>query len=168
MKRNGRLNEHYFLWLLQQVEWYEIDAYDYKDLLFKLHNITFTWLIGFDSNRAAKGISLRYEWNRSFDGNNEPCSVLEMLIALARDWEHELTYDFKKGDRSAMWFWVMIENLGLLDGGEIEEKVSVWLNREFDKSGNGSPFPLKRPHRDQRKIQIWFQVNDFVMENVEI
>lgn len=168
MRRNGRMNEHYFLWLLQQVEWHEIDAYKYKDLLLELHTITFTWLIDRDANRASKGLGLRYEWNHTFDGDGEPCSVLEMLIALARDWEHELTYDFHKGDRSALWFWVMLENLGLLDSYHTEDLVHSWLVRDFDYDGVGSPFPLKKAHRDQRNLEIWLQVNDFVMENVEI
>ena len=164
---NGNGVKNYFLWLLQQVEWYEIDTYEYKDLLWDLFNMEFTWVIDRDANRASKGLGLRYEFNRTFK-YNKPCSVLEMLIALSRDWEHELTYDFQKGDRSSLWFWVMLENLDILDAYHVEDIVHSWLVRDFDYNGVGSPFPLKKAHRDQRNLEIWLQVNDFVMENVEI
>ena len=101
--------------------------------------------------------------------------VLEMLLALARDWEHEITYDFHLGDRSPQWFWTMVGNLGLLNYpdyefnlNEVEEIVDVWITRKFSKSGDGSIFPVKNWGSDQRKLEIWLQLQNFVMENVDI
>lgn len=179
-----KYDRNYFLWLLQKVEWYEIDAYEYKELLWLLFTYDFTWTIENDANRAAKGINLRYEYLQRGDYSKRPCSVLEMLIALAHDWEHEITYDFQKGDRSALWFWVMLENLGLLDppvfhqkSGEPPENlvnhqifgeiIGGWLGREFREDGVGSPFPLKFPPDNQKKVEIWQQLQSYVIENVE-
>ena len=174
-------NRHYdyFEWLLDKVRYKFVRTDDYRLLLSYLFYREFTWLIPFDSNRAENGIGLRYEFEteHGFCGRNvdEPCSVLEMLIALARDWEHEITYDFHKGDRSAKWFWTMIDNLGLLNYPdfefneyEIEEIIDVWLTRKFSKSGEGSIFPVKNWGSDQKQLEIWLQLQNYVLENCEI
>lgn len=165
----------YFLWLLNRIDDGSGRVGEYEELLWYLYNREFTWVIEHDANRAAYGLDLRYEFSPSYYDGEKPCSVLEMLVALAYCWEHEITYDYRLGDRSAVWFWLMLENLGLLDvygdpsfDQEIEEIVNIWLKREFSHTGFGSPFPLLIPHRDQRKIEIWLQVQDFVLENVKI
>ena len=161
-------NRNYFLWLLHKIEWYSIDVYEHEDLLKYLFDTEFTWTIDHDANRAAKGLNLRYEYNKKWDYGDTPCSVLEMLIALARDWEHEICYDFEKGDRSALWFWTMIKNLKLMDSNEYSKILKKWLSREFDEDGYGSPFPRKNCDKDQRKVEIWMQLQGYVLENVEI
>ena len=171
-------NKSYFLWLLEKIEWYEVDVYEYKKLLWLMYQKEFVWSVDHDENRASKGLNLRYEYDPKMDCKDEPCSVLEMMIALAHDWEHEICYDFTKGDRSAKWFWVMIENLGLNQfndrnwSGESARMsnnlIEFWLDRKFDFDGNGSPFPRKLNDKDQRKVEIWMQVQGYVLENVEI
>jgi hypothetical protein len=175
-------NRQYFEWLLDKTRCHYVNTDNYRSLLEYLFNYPFTWSIPFDSNRAENGIGLRYEFESEcgFVGrtDDEPCSVLEVLIALARDWEHEITYDFHKGDRSAQWFWTMVGNLGLLEYpdsrfspgimDEIEEILEVWLTRKFSKSGMGSVFPVKNWYGDQRKVEIWMQLQNYVMENIEI
>ena len=174
-------NRNYFLWLLKKIEWYEIDVYEHKELLEILYNTEFVWSIENDANRASKGLNLRYEYDKNWDYGEIPCSVLEMLIALARDWEHEITYDFKKGDRTAKWFWVMLENLGVfhtnylssyqISGNYtsfVNQKLVYWMGREFDEHGVGSPFPIKNIPDNQKKVEIWMQLQNYVVENVEI
>lgn len=169
----------YFEWLLDKIEYRYIRTEDYTLLLKYLYEREFTWIIPFDSNRAENGIGLRYEFKSEygFTGrtDDKPCSVLEMLIALARDWEHDITYDFHKGDRSSQWFWTMIDNLELLnypnlefDSHEVEEILEVWLSRKFLKSGKKSVFPVKNWDTDQRNLEIWLQLQNYVMENCEI
>ena len=135
----------YFEWLLDKTRCHFVNTDNYTYLLEYLFDYPFTWVIPFDSNRAENGIGLRYEFQTEcglMSGkDDEPCSVLEVLIALAHDWEHEITYDFHKGDRSPRWFWTMINNLGLLEYpnwkfspgimDEIEEILDVWLTRKF-------------------------------------
>lgn len=169
------IRNEYFLWLLKRIEIDDIDIEDYTCLLTHLYEMDFYWVLDLDKNLASRGLSLRYEFNPDMDLGTKNCSVLEMMVALSWGWEHELTYDFQIGDRSALWFWVMIENLGLLSyHNRSYQKNTVtgilvyWLDRRFDYSGNGSPFPLKNAKRDQRNLIMWLQINDFVMENVEI
>lgn len=175
-------NRQYFEWLLDKTRCRYVNTNDYSRLLEYLFNYEFTWLIPFDSNRADNGISLRYEFESEtgFIGrtDDEPCSDLEMLIALARDWEHEITYDFHKGDRSPQWFWTMINNLGLLEYpnwrispgvmDEIDEILDVWHTRKFSETGIGSPFPVKNWYGDQKTVEIWMQLQNYVIENIEI
>lgn len=180
-----RNSDAYFLWLLDKIRIDDINVDDYTELLKILFEIEYTWVIPDDANRASDGLNLRYEFNHTYNGGGLPCSVLEMMIALARDWEHEITYDYRIGDRSGLWFWVMVENLGLLEytnhqlltkttrksGGKkylVEYLVAKWLDREFDFDGKGSPFPLKHPPNNQITTKMWSQVQNFVMENVEI
>lgn len=165
----------YFLWLLDRIDDGSGRTEEYEELLWYLYERDFTWIIDMDENRAAYGLDLRYEFDPGYFTGNKPCSVLEMMIALAYNWEHNITYDHHLGDRTPVWFWTMVENLGLLDvdedpsfGYECEKIVDNWLRRRFRPDGFGSPFPLKRPMRDQRKIEIWLQVQDYVLENVKI
>ena len=178
------LKNEYFLWLLSIIEYRRINTRMYGRLLSYLFNREFTWVVSHDSNRALDAINLRYEFLNDYGDfdpevttslDDKPCSVLEVLVKLAIDWEHEITYDFHKGDRSNRWFWVMVDNLGLLeypdshfDEDIVDEIVSVWLDRRFEKNGIGSPFPVKSGIRDQRGIEIWLQLQDFVLENAEI
>ncbi len=179
--QNKQLLNNYYLWLLGIVDGagYFID--DYNEMLWELFDTDFVWLIEMDSNRALDGLGLRYEYVNYYDGN--PCpefewkeaSVLEVLIALAHNWEHEITYDSRIGDRTAQWFWLMLKNLGLteypnwrFEKEKVDEIVKIWIFREFQKDGKGSPFPVKSGKGDQKKVEIWYQLQQFVLENVEI
>ena len=179
--RNKQLLNNYYLWLLGIVDGagYFID--DYNKMLWKLFETDFVWLLEMDSNRALDALDLRYEYVHMYGGH--PCrefewkdaSVLEVLIALANNWEHEITYDSRIGDRTAQWFWLMLKNLGLTEytnsvynEEEIDEIVNIWIFRRFEKNGKGSPFPVKSGKGDQKKVEIWYQLQQFVLENVEI
>ncbi len=173
---NVNVTNEYFLWLLNLVNTSYINEEKYSKLLWYLFNREFTWVIPNDENRAIDAIELRYEFSSTYGlaVNDGPCSVLEVLIRLANDWEHELTYDFHKGDRTSKWFWIMLDNLGLLDYPDwsfeediVDEIVSIWLDRRFEKNGIGSVFPVKSGIRDQRSVEIWLQLQDYVLENVK-
>lgn len=95
------LNNEYFEWMCQLVcnERYS-RRLSYQKLLRHLHNIDFQYMLPMDGNRAEDGIDLRYRfgYEKEYEGpmiasylDNRPCSVLEMLIALAfRCEEHML------------------------------------------------------------------------------
>jgi len=178
MSNTANVTSEYFSWLLQFIEYYRVNLNRYMRLLVYLFDREFTWVIPNDSNRAYDAMELRFDFlngEECEEIDKRPCSVLEVLIRLSMDWEHEITYDFHKGDRSNVWFWVMIDNLGLLDYPDtnfdediVDEIVSVWLDRRFEKNGIGSPFPVKSGIRDESGIEIWLQLQDFVLENVKI
>jgi len=169
----------YFDWLCSLIN---LRSGSYDILIHELYSIEFTWVIDLDANRAEDGIILRGDFHqRGFDEyiEDRPCSVLEALIAMARNMDYILDDD-DRGDRTRIWFWEMIQNLKL-DGftdasfeepfGEdmarldnIREICNVWMNREFTYAGWGSPFPLFSAHRDQRKLHIIDQMNDYILE----
>lgn len=163
----------YFKWLLKEIN---ISNTGYEDLFWHLYGRPFTWSIDRDENRAADGIALRRRYLN--DGGalqesefNSPCSVLEMLIALSIRCDREIMGepDVDAGDRL---FWAMIENLRLdvyddsyFEDEAVDEILDIWLMRRFDQHGNGGPFPVKKVVRNQKKIEIWSQMNDFLNEN---
>lgn len=151
----------------------------YSRLFEILHDIKFTWVIERDDNREDDGVELRDDYDIP-DGYSEEedeafmahwCSVLEMMIGLAIRVDDEFIGDPAE-EHPEDFFMEMIENLGLniYKGNRYREDdvikiVRRWLNREFDRKGNGSPFPVRRDRRDQRKLEIWDQMNSYINEN---
>ena len=141
----------------------------YQKLIFALFEKEFYAIIHNDENRVADGENLRLifenEWGVSCE-NMGPCSVLEMLVALAIRCENDIMYDPDEGDRTAIWFWEMMDNLGLseLDDWHFSERkvnaiVKKLNDRTYDKDGFGGPFYIAGFDRDMRKIELWYQMN---------
>ena len=145
-------------------------------LLKTLFEKDFYYLNDLDANRASDGITLRNIYTSINDDCNVPegnCSVLEMLIALSDRIEYQIMTDDTYGDRTSLWFWTMLENLGIsfVDddtyNGEsrsfIDAKVQKWLDRRFDKDGNGSiwtKIPSENADkRDFLSLDYWMQAN---------
>lgn len=150
---------------------------DYRKILAYLHSCEFTWIIEDDANRADDGINLRYRYDDNYIGSPEPCTVLEMMIALALRCEETIMCDPAYGDRTKQWFWEMMRSLGLFamsDDCFIEQVaydiVERFLNREYKRNGKGGLFTITYTHRDLTKIPIWTQLcwwldnfNDFTI-----
>lgn len=177
------MDEAYYRWLVQLLE----DEYlkmNYQKLMWKLYTTDFYWELDYDGNRAADGLYLRTlfieELRSPFASKkiveNAPCSVLEMMIALARKAEHDIMYNPMYGDRTDKWFWVMLENLGIDaydDYGYFEEEVDrilyVFMHHLYAPNGcGGGMFPQKQVERDLRKTDIWWQINSFLEKNYPI
>lgn len=167
----------YYQWLLEKVDGYKEPYYNYSLLLHKLHSLPFVWSIERDSNRATDGKRLRWEYmdeNSIPEGayrDGVPCSVLEMLISLCIRCDLEIIGEAGV-DQVAKWFWIMIDNLDLsrctddnFNGEYVEQQIGIWLDRVFSRNGKGSPFPLKKAHHDQRKVEIWLQMCGYLSEN---
>ena len=108
----------YFNWLYDYVcEKRFPDSISYKKVLTLLHQTEFTWSIPMDENRAGDGIDLRrrfsyemcHDYNRMAYEINSPCSVLEMMLALAIRCEETIMDDTRYGDRTCEWFWKMMK-----------------------------------------------------------
>ena len=150
------------------------DVISYRKLLMHLHEIECRFSIPKDHNRAEDGISLRYRFAMYWDYDDaywvadvldSPCSVLEMMVALAIRCEETITDDPKKGDRTGQWFWGMVVNLGLgsmsddrYDKGKVDNAIARLLNRDYAPDGNGGLFTVRTAKRDLRKIEIWNQL----------
>jgi hypothetical protein len=61
----------------------------------------------------------------------------------------------------------MIDNLELLPNSLNYKKLAVLNKREYFPSGKGGLFPLENPREDQTKVEIWYQMHAYVMENYE-
>lgn len=171
------MTQDYFVWLCELVD-DRYAPYSYDILLLDLAKTTFEILIPNDMNRCMDGVNLRYEYaaeNPEFfekDLSREPCSLLEMFVALARRMNYELSgNEPDEHDRTPRYFWEMIANLGLdvyddahYSTEDVREIIRIFLNRDYAYSGKGGLFPLRWPDRDQRDVELWYQMNAYLQE----
>lgn len=173
--------KEYFVWLCSIVDVYKDEPNGYWNLMNILFEKEFTWLVPNDDNRIKDGLSMRckfaecyydiYEFGLSY---MEPCSVLEVLVALAIRMD-DMT--IKPGEEKEIdnKFFEMIDNLGLTmfnnsnlfeeDLIVIDDILETFINRQYGTDGNGGLFPLVRTEQDQRTVEIWYQMNAYLMEN---
>lgn len=176
--------EHeYFYWLCELVH-IDQDERTYWLLAKELFEKPFIPLIAHDENRSSDGLELREEYMSDADCYGEldidgDCSIFEMLIALARRMDFETSDPndpMDTNDTTAYWFWEMIDNLGLMefdDDSYIELEgqtyvdwiLEIFVDRQYEPNGEGGIFPLKRVCEDQREVELWYQMNNYLMEN---
>lgn len=168
-----KINNDYFEWLYDSVcrKRYAKDI-SFRKLLMHLHRTEFIYTIPMDENRAENGLNLRYIFACEYDGCDDadsyiegPCSVLEMMVALAIRCEKEIMDDPRVGDRTGQWFWGMIVNLGLgsmlddrYDRDYVTDILDRFLHREYEPDGTGGLFRIRNCTEDLRKVQIWHQL----------
>ena len=174
MNRNT-LNNEYFQWMYDLVIGDEPTRHSsYQRLLSYLHNREFVYTIGMDGNRAEDGIDLRYRfaYENDYDDamvarylDDKPCSILEMMVALAIRCEEHIMDNPDVGNRTGQWFWNMVETLGLIsmddrhfDERYTESVVDRFLNRDYKRNGKGGLFEVKNCRRDLRGVEIWYQM----------
>lgn len=168
----------YFTWLTSLIGEPYFDKGHHSMLLRVLYQREFWWTVENDSNRAGDGLYLRktYEEETGLSAGIEgPCRMLEMLVALAKRIEDSIMYDPDEGDRTYMWFWEMMGNLDLIQFDDAHFDADAWsdanhildilLERNYACDGNGGLFPLQNSNYDQRKTEIWWQMEKYFMEN---
>lgn len=169
MTKHG-LNTLYFNWMYNLV----CKSQRNRRLLTRLHEIDFTYILPMDGNRAEDGVEVRYRfgYENAYDQHliatyldDRPCSVLEMLIALAIRCEEHIMGDPDIGDRTGKWFWTMVGNLGLsgmsdsvYDEERVDEVVTRFLNRDYGRNGENGLFYVRNSPRDMRSTEIWYQM----------
>lgn len=160
----------YFKWLCDTVD-AQNQKSSYMILLKELYRKPFYSVLHNDENRAADGIDLRGALSSKEDG----CCVLEMLVALAIKAEY-LCGPEEGGPSQSEWFWIMLDNLGLLRftdsewySHSSEEMVNQildrFLERGYGRDGSGGLFPIQSRVRDQRRVEIWYQLSFYIEEN---
>lgn len=169
MIENNVLND-YFEWLCCTVKKEQPSKRaSYKKLLVLLHSITFRYSVEYDENRAADGEHLR--WRYVYDGGyqdilnwEEPCTVLEMIIALSFQMEGIMS-DPDVDHGVSHWFWIMISNLNLdymsnskFDRLIVYERINVFLDRMYEPNGKGNIFRIDICREDLREVEIWYQM----------
>ena len=173
MTFEDRVNDDYFEYLCDLIDAKRFSKrVSYRKLLMRLHDTEFTWFIPYDDNRADDGIQLRRRFalvRNDMSLSNYilgPCSVLEMMVALAVRCEETIMDDALMGNRTGQWFWGMVHNLGLspmsdskFNKAVVDDIIARFLRREYEPDGRGGLFTVKRYERDMRKVEIWCQLS---------
>ena len=167
-----QVKNKYFEWLYNYVCKGRVNnKVSYKKLFMQLHDIEFAFYIYNDLERARDGVDLRYRFailmddERVMDILDGPCSVLEMMVALAIRCEVTIMDDSRYGDRTNQWFWNMLTNLGIsymtdekYDRDIVNEKVYNFMEKRYDPDGKGGLFYIKGCKEDLRDVEIWTQL----------
>jgi hypothetical protein len=161
----AKKHDKYFEWLVYLTTENRYEPGTYDKLLKHLYDTEFTFILPMDENRALKGIDLRRRFNYDYARcDDSPCSILEVMVALAITCEEEYMDDPTLGDRTQHWFWRMVTNLGL--GGVTDDRYDPefvsdvlirFLNREYSYDGKGGLFYIKNPPQDLTTVEIWKQ-----------
>ena len=177
------LELYYFEWICDLVCDKRHKVIFYQKFLKHLHSIEFFYILEMDENSAIHGEELRRRFG--YDNGipqkdikeqlcNKPCSVLEMMVALALICEERIMDDPEIGNRTSEWFWGMVDNLGLggmtyskYDGAYIDEVITRLLNREYEPNGEGGLFTLHNCEHDLRTVDIWYQMMWWLNENYD-
>lgn len=172
----SEVRDLYFEWLCGIVE--DPDEESHVRLLATLHGIPFRYSVPMDANRAIDGVDLRYRF--SYDVKHRdyelyldrPCSVLEMLIALSMKCEEQIMYDPEYGNRTSMWFWNMLANLGIchftdrrFNAELVKSRIDIWLDHKYGPHGEGGLFYVEHAYADLRDVDIWYQMLWYLDEN---
>jgi len=172
------LDESYFEWLYNQVADPHIEdpSLTYWNILRRLYGREFVWTVPHDENRSEEGKQLRNEFIEDLglkhvDRNwmNLGCSMFELMVGLARRLQFEV-----EGEPH-YWFWTLMDNLGIsqysddqrIPTGRIEKILDTVIDRTYKRNGLGGFFPLKHAEKDQRKVELWYQLNAYVLEPEE-
>lgn len=170
-------DEAYLRWLYHQVA----DAKarsprrTYWSLFRVLYTKEFIWLIPNDDNRVEDGRDLRNEFlddhgmtprDVGRDWMTMGCSFLELLIGLSRRLSFEA-----EGD-AAEWFWHLLEMLELneyndarkIPEARVDDILDAVIWRTYQSDGLGGLFPLRMANEDQTEVEIWYQLNAYLLE----
>lgn len=170
------LDELYFRWLYVQVASARLKnpSRTYWCVLKHLYTNEFVWFVPNDDNRVEDGKELRFEFLEMHPDESpdhiwleEGSSFLEMLIALSR----RLSFA-SEGASSMEWFWQLMSNLDLVITDseydqqifEIDEAIKMLNERTYAFDGKGGLFPLEDTDIDQRHVEIWYQMNYYLIE----
>lgn len=175
------VRREYFDWLRQKIfSGFRPRSRSYDRLLGYLMDRDFVYILEMDGNRYEDGEGLRYRFAAeegipqawiSAEIDIRPCSVLEMMVALALRCEEGIMQDPYAEDHTSRWFWSMIESLGLTGQedpffveAEAAEIVDRFLERRYEPNGRGGLFTLRCPRRDLRTVEIWCQAMWYLTE----
>ena len=97
------------------------------------------------------------------DWLNEPVSFLEAMVGFVMDMLKIV------GGTPSYWFWHCMDNLQMYDTTDwesVDKVLETFMTRTYSRDGSGGGmFPLYRPKKDQRKVDLWMQFNFYAVEN---
>lgn len=157
----------YYEWLVSKI--FLPPNKSFNTLFDMMHSREFVWLVPNDDNRIEDALELRSEFlkGRKDMLDLEGATLLEVLISLSR------RVSFLAGLTPKDWAWKLIKNLRLdkkfdplteNDMNRINEILEGLVWRTYYKDGRGGFFPLKHPDEDQTQVEIWYQMNKYIIE----
>lgn len=175
------IDEHkmYLNWLKERI--IDEDHTNYGKLLDRLYEWSYEAFLPMDENREADGIDLRYRYGYECNIPNPeiasyidvmPCTMLEMMVALALRCEREIMSSQEHGDRSALLFWEMISNMGLItmhdlnyDVRYVDDVVDRFLSGDIEPDGTGGLFIINNMRgTNLSSVELWAQANWYLEE----
>lgn len=180
---SSRIFSDYFDWMYDKVR-SPYQGKTYLKLFDQLNSTEFAVIIPMDYNRLEDGRNLRYIYayekgipssviSENFEGL--PCSVLEMMVALANRCEDSIMTNTNYGDRTWLWFWNMVDTLGLSDMDDnnysplkVSHAMYRFLNRTYEPDGEGGLFKIHDRSKDMRQIEIWYQMCFYLDEQLGV
>lgn len=162
----SQVRGRYFNWLARQINLQG----EHIGLYRCLHSREFFWDVPNDDNRLVDGMEVRKRWyaNRGAVAPENWPSVLEVIVALSQRLE------FQAGGYAQEWAAQLIRNLGLdkyedpitsRDEEKISEALDALIFRTYERNGSGGFFPLRHTEHDQTKIEIWYQMAEYIREH---
>lgn len=154
----------------------------YVCLLEQMHRKAFYFLIDNDENRAGDGLYLRDIYlDRPYALENEkpeegPCTFLEFLIGISLRVSEMM--DGIREEPIDVYLWEFVDRLGLSEFTDatydydetrflVDAIMTDFMDREYGRDGEGGLFPLHHPSRDQRDVEIWYQMSEYLVEKPE-
>ena len=182
MKRET-IKKRYFLWIYHRIFDETFTRSSYYRLMHFLHDTPFRYKLPMDANREEDGCNLRYRFadEEGIDKriiaseiDDKPCSVFEMMAALAIRCEEQIMAEPNKPDRTGTWFFVMLYSLGLdimddedFDPEEADRIIERFLDRRYSRDGEGGLFYIPGIDNDMRRVEIWYQMNWYMNKIIE-
>lgn len=171
------IEERYFSWLAEKVGGFR----EHKKLFRTLFNTPYVYTIPMDGNRYEDGIDLRYRFGKEKDIPDSvikkdldytDCTLLEVMVAMAIRCEEHIMENDELGDRTPLWFWHMVESLGVMGCTDAVYDESVVLaaidrlyNRAYSPDGDGGLVKMhKRMDFDMRRMELWDQMMAYLNE----
>lgn len=141
----------------------------------QLYQKTFEWRVLNDDNRFEDGLYLRVLFHNEFGGQAiyGDTNMLELMVVLAKRMSFEMS---EESEDPAYWFHILLDNVGLerfTDDHYFNNHNTVMMvndildriiTRSYDPDGSGGFFPQKFPREDQRSLELWFQLSDYILE----
>ena len=144
----------------------------YKDLCGKLNEIPFHSDIRDDDNRIDDAIYFREEMLEEYV--DEPPSVLLVLVALLERMNLMLDNEYSIKDlleeciSNADLGWYSDDHTEKLPtwSKRVENAVERILDREIGTNGENGWFPTQEYFGNQKKLSLWKQMNNYVMDGM--
>lgn len=176
------LDERYFEWLYNHVLplGTRNPARSHFLLFEQLFKTPFIWSVPNDDNRVEDSKDLREDFLRECqpdeddleDWMNVPVTLLEVVLVMARH------ASFESDGQPDEWVHEILTNLDLWKYTDevytsdepykpVEQVMQAVNDRTYGPDGHGGMFPLKYSDRDQREVELWYQLSAYLLEQMD-